>query len=139
MSLPTGQMPLTTYADLKLTKAEESEIKTECFPEVTMSKVIHTALKEPIRKDNNTPNNCYHCQGCQPNPIYIPMDVCYVATDILDHCLHCKSSTSASGFALKRGGNFNKPSNHRSNTLHWQLTTSSGKKPVEFWLQTKRA
>ena len=109
MSLPTNQMPLTTYADLKLTKAEESEITTECFPEVIMSKAAHTTLQEPFEEKDYVQDNArttvYHCQGCQPTPIYTPMDVCHGATDILDHCLHCKCSTSASGFALKRGGN----------------------------------
>ena len=101
MSLPTNEMPLTTYEDLKLSKADETEIKTECFPEVIMSKTINAVL--PVQ-DGQVYLGQHHCHGCNQHKVITPMDVCYGTTENFDHCINCDCNVTFSSFSLKRGG-----------------------------------
>ena len=111
MSLPFSQMPLTTYEDLKVSTAEESEVDTECFPELIMTKSIHAIFppqdevrsnKLKVMHSSSTTTN--HCKGCIQTQIYTPMDLCYGTPDPWGHCLKCSCSFTLSSFSLKRGG-----------------------------------
>ena len=109
MSLPTDQMPLTTYDDLKLSKAEEAEIQVECFPNVILSKSINavlTANTDDTSTQDVTQGNTaiHHCQGCPQQQILTPLDKCYGTQDDLDHCSDCKCEVTFSSFSLKRAG-----------------------------------
>ena len=111
MSLPFNQMPLTTYDDLKISKAEESEIKTECFPELIMTKSIHAIYPPQDAERSHTLKvmhasmpSTFHCKGCNQSKIFTPMDTCYGTADVLDHCLNCECTFTLSSFSLKRGG-----------------------------------
>ena len=98
MRLPFDQMPITTYQNLTISKSEEVEIDTECFPELIMSKEQKSAHSLQIGMENSI-----HCIGCKPSIPLIPQEVCYGTQDKFDHCDLCKCGVKFSCFSLKVG------------------------------------
>ena len=101
MTLPTSEMPFTTYADLTVTKEEEDVINIECFPEPILSAtdtVPHSA--HFIR---TTVADAYHCRGCKGEEVLASVQTCYGCNDQLDHCDMCKCDVKFSSFALSCG------------------------------------
>ena len=99
MRLPTNEMPLTSYDDLRLSKEDLSAIDQECFPEpiLTQDTPIHyQALHSKILQGS-------HCTGCNEPPNVSPTQSCYGTNHEQDHCCKCSCDVTFSSFSLKVG------------------------------------
>ena len=97
MRLPLNEMPITTYKQLTISKAEMSIIDQECFPEPIMSEV--NCPKDPLVLYNGI-NTLMHCTGCDISNDCSPFQTCYGITEEFDHCDECTCPIQFSSFAL---------------------------------------
>ena len=100
MTLPISKMPVTTYADLSISKEDEKVVDHECFAEPYLTSSIPDATVHFTSKGVPTGS---HCLGCKPKHIFIPEQICYGAQDEHDHCENCDCPVTFSSFALKVG------------------------------------
>ena len=86
MTLPTDQMGLKSYEDIRVEARLQQEIDKECFPDVFLPSPIkmHGMFAQKL-----PPNAAKHCLGCQSGK-FQPLLGCYGQMDHLDHCDDCE-------------------------------------------------
>ena len=90
MKLPFEQMPLKSYADLRLDAKIQQEVDKECFKDVflpTVSKDVHGIFNQKL-----APSSVIHCSGCQTVTAQVFKLPCYGTsmTDEFEHCNSCE-------------------------------------------------
>ena len=99
MTLPRDKMPITTYADLTLSKEDEKVVDQECFAEPYLTSSPNIAVHHMSKGVHNGT----HCSGCDQQQTDIPQQLCYGAQDEHSHCDDCNCPVKFSSFALKAG------------------------------------